>query len=486
MPDPILDERFEEPSSTGLPEGWTGSGRIVPEAYEGEGALRVVDDSTTTYEAVTSAPFSLGPGLLCKLSTYVRTNQVDAGNAEIRIRVIEYDGPPGASDTTTIVARWHTVPRTADWRRHEVIFTTTSATASARIVLYAAHNAGPDKTGDALFDRLRIDRLPEPEPSVIDGWGRPVPVTNVEDVSEQMTPKAFWSRLPEVRLDDEVRRRSLWSYPLFRRHYFGLDLGLPKRIWDFHTSLPHFDRTLGVEVDLANPAVHNVIADDIRYQPIVHAHPPTTGSYSKLYYPRRVFDWLNSDFLPAYAMTQDARIGERMTQLLDFLAFSQYDENGHNEFTATYFPEEHQKAKERGWTKEWIGSWDYVYDWEWLDAYGYFWRLHSGDHHVCADIAANLVRAYELTGRETDLNAARLFVERMIPLYGWHSGVWEGRRYYWTEYNPAGPSNPDRDATDNVQALVAHAVASVGFYEKDRRKLEYARGLLWYMVREWT
>jgi hypothetical protein len=171
-------------------------------------------------------------------------------------------------------------------------------------------------------------------------------------------------------------------------------------------------------------------------------------------------------------------------ELLAFLLFSQYDPDGNNGFVATHFADDLQRLKKQGRAQRWNGGFDYLFDWEWRDAYGYRWSLHEPDHHVNSLMAVSLVRGYEMTGNKRYLDSACRFVYNQVPRYGWHTGLWNGRRYYWTEYNPSGPGCPSRDATDNVQSFVAQAVAMAGYYKKDPRLLAYARGLLWYLVRE--
>ena len=328
--------------------------------------------------------------------------------------------------------------------------------------------------------------MPSPLHALVDCRGRPIPVTNVVDLPERLPPADFWSRIPAASSDEAVAASSVWSYPLLRRHFFAVDVSTPARVHDFHSGLPVVPSTLGVVPDLADPTQRVVVAGDIAHRPIVTAHPPTTGSYSTGYYPRRTGDWLENDYLPAYAMTSDPRISERMSELLEFMLFSQYRDDGSNSFTATHFPQDFADAYAAGLTREWAGGWDYLFDWEWLDAYGYRWHLHEPDHHVNSQLASTMVRAYELTGAVRCLDAAKRFVVQQVPRYGFHSGVWNGETYYWTEYNPSGPGNPHRDATDNIQALVAQSVAMVGHHSGDRRLLEYARGLVWHCIREWV
>lgn len=321
---------------------------------------------------------------------------------------------------------------------------------------------------------------------LVDVLGRPITVERVEDHSLPLPPVEFWSRVPAAPTDPATAGRSLWSYPLLRRQLAAVDVSTPGRVSDFHRNLRRLDPCLGVDVDIDDPDARVVIAADIAHTPPATAHPLATGSYSRSYYPRRIGDWLNQDFIPASLISGEESIANRLNELLEFAHYSQYDEEGQNGFVADHDPGAHCELHLSGRAQQWAGGWDYVFDWSWLDSYGYQWQLHEPDHHVNSDIAVAMVRAYEATGDLRHLAAAELFVERQIPRYGWHTGLWRDRRYYWTEYGPSGPGHPDRDATVNIQALVARAVAMTGFYADDRRRLEYARGLLWYCIREWV
>jgi hypothetical protein len=61
---------------------------------------------------------------------------------------------------------------------------------------------------------------------------------------------------------------------------------------------------------------------------------------------------------------------------------------------------------------------------------------------------------------------------------------WNGRKAYWTGYNPMPPEGAGMDAVDNIQTLLAEPLAAVGYHTQDEWMLERARGLLWYVCRE--
>ena len=491
MPEPVVFAAdFDSVAEGQLPSRWAGAGRVVREpAFNGRSTLYMIDSNPSGYAEVNTPPIPVEAGAAYVLTAAAKVdNPSRGGDVAIFVRELK-DGAPG-------VVHYVWFPRSGDWDEATLEFTVSPETTHVRLSFYPAAR-GTAHTGAAWFGPVEIRRA-EPgadrrtaEPAVPrDAFGRPVPVSEVEDLGERLSPEEFWNRVPvpaglKARVEaGAAASQSVWANPLIRRFFFGADLTLPQRVYTRHTSMPRLEKTLGVKVPPGGP--HYAIAEDIRFNPIVRAHPAGTGTYSPYYYPRRMHDWVTGDFHPAYVLTRDPWFMQRMQELLDFLLFSQYDAEGNNEFTSTYFPEEFARLQQKGLTKEWRGGWDYLFDWEWLDGYGYKWNLHEPDHHVNSQIAVAMVRAYEVTGDEKFLDAAWEFVYHQVPRYGWHTGVWNGRRYYWTEYNPSGQENPVMDATDNIQALVSHAVAMVGYYRQDPRLLEYARGLLWYLVREFT
>jgi hypothetical protein len=319
--------------------------------------------------------------------------------------------------------------------------------------------------------------------------GVAIPVDHVIDIPEQLTAERFW---PLIEVPDgwaEIVAQggdagvSPWNRRLIRRAFFGADLELPAKTRRFHDGLLRMRDTLGARIETGMPAF--AIADDIPYAPIVRGWP-ADHSHSDRYFPRRMHDWILNDLYPSYVLTRDRRFLERMEEMLAFLQYSQYDAEGNNRFTSACYPDEFRVLKESGQSRSWRGGWDFVFDWQWRDAEGYVWQRHEPDHHVCAEVAVAFIRGFETTGRADYLEAAAEFVYHQIPRYGFHTGLWRSRRYYWSEYNPSGPGNPTDDAVVNVQGLVAHACAMVGYYKRDARLLEYARGLLWYIAREFA
>jgi len=476
----IFQMDFENATPGKLPSGWAGQGKVVDTgAYAGNLCLQVDDTSTTTYGGVNAPLVPVQPNHTYLVQIAGKSDVADrAGDVGLFIYEVKADGKNGQAH-----GMWF--PKTAEWEITTITIKTAPDTVNLRPIFYSAAR-GVAATGSAWFDSVIIKYIdPTMEykkaSDLKDAFARTIPVTEREDIVAPMTPEEFWQRVPVF---ERVANPPILSYSLMRRAYFDINLNIPKQALDTLELTPKMSGMLGKVRRPTDPV--NIVATDIPYSPIMRAHPAATGSYSNKYYPRRMQDWINGELHPAYVLTGDGRFSDRMLEMLDYLLFSQYGPEGENEFTSTFFPTEYAAAQAQGLTKQWAGGWDYLFDWEWNDAYGYTWHLHEPDHHVNSQIAVAMVRGYELTGETKYLEAAAQFVYNQIPRYGWHTGIWNGQRYYWTEYNPSGPTNPTEDATDNVMGLVAQAVAMVGYYKQDARLLEYARGLLWYLVREYT
>lgn len=319
---------------------------------------------------------------------------------------------------------------------------------------------------------------------LIDSSGGLIPVTDLEDVTEPLAPADFWSRMPVNPLQPPTD--SVWTQSAIRNFFFGptesegranFSFGIPAATITRDNGVPVVNNALGTPVQ---PNAPLIMAGDIPFRPFMIAH----AGYSNKYYPRRMHEYLFTQYNLSYALTGDERFKSRAEELIGFLQYSQWQEDGSNAFTSAYYPNEYTLHP------EWAGGWDYLFDWRWTDGYGYTWSLHEPDHHVNSQIASALVNSYEMYGNEQYLQMAKQFVYNQIPRYGFHKGVWKNNTYYWTEYNPTGAAagNTTSDATDNVTALVAGAAAKIGYYETDpvlkAQILEFARGLMWNLVRE--
>jgi hypothetical protein len=311
-------------------------------------------------------------------------------------------------------------------------------------------------------------------------FGVPFEVTDVVDHSERLTSEKFWSFFqPSRTLGKPV---DPWTNPVLRDYFFGRywaheGAADPIKDSDKLLALPHTKGMLGKEVEASQPLI---IADDIPFHPIMRRW----HNYSSRYYPRRMQDWIVGSFQPAYLLTGKKAYKDRLREMLSFLLYSQYQTDGHNQFVKDFFPEHNTALLSNGNAVRWRGGWDYLFDWEWRDSYGYQWQLHEPDHHVGANMALAMIQGWQLLGDEKYLKSAEAFFEHQVPDYGFHSGIWNGHKYYWTQYGRSGFPENATSATDNIQALVARTAAMLGFYKKDPVLLEYARGLLWYQVRE--
>lgn len=346
--------------------------------------------------------------------------------------------------------------------------------------------------GTVRFDEVRMEQV------LRSAAGNPITVTNIEDINERYDPdgtadmygmsdpaKDFWDLIPPASLN--APPASVWTNEFMQQYFFGIDTRgftaatIGPVILNRDAAIQTVNPTIG---QLAPEAGGLVKAGDILHQPFVKKWT-TSGDY----YVRKLSDHLYAEYFPAYALTEypnltSAPIYERMLELLDATTMTQWDVDGNNFFTETYYPSDFVPSP------QWYGGFDFLHNVPWTDATGYTWSPHETDHHAVAEMAASLVRGYEYSGDTDYLDAARRFVYNQIPRYGFHTGTWDGHVYYWTEYNPSGASeNPIDDAVDNVQGFVALASAMVAYYDNGPYKeelLEYARGLLWYMAREFA
>lgn len=342
--------------------------------------------------------------------------------------------------------------------------------APAGTVKFALQFGIENGNGKVWFDDITVEQV------LLNYNGTVIPVNGVEDICEPMMPSDFWAEMPVNTLIPPTDL--IWTKDFFRNFFFGATSFQTPTNTDALDNLPIVGNTVGVPVG-DSPA--RAIAGDIQYNPIVikSAH---TGNY----YPKLQTDYTRGYYNPSYIYTGNIGYLTRMMELMDFLNLSRWTVLGANAFVSAYYPSEYSEHT------EWKYGWDYQFDGTWTDAFGYTFQQHSPDHHVNSEIASGYVNSYELTGDLSYWQAAKDFVYNQIPRYGFHKGVWNNETYYWTEYNESGASqgNPINDSVDNVNAYIAEAVAKVAYYETDQtmknQLLEFARGLLWYMVREYS
>ncbi len=360
----------------------------------------------------------------------------------------------------------------------------------AAVVIGMAEGAGTIYADNTAFNSMLLNVDYEP-----------IFVSNVVNINESFfepqdnnpdndDPQKFWDMIPATPLNepDQV----LWTEPYFNKLFFGYTDGmpggarivLPKATKDRDDTIPWLSGLLGTSSKYG-PAL--AVAADIDFHPFVLDH----GTYTDLYYPRTEAHYLRNDYVPSYVISGDEYFKERGTELVNYLEFTQWHADGTNDFVEKYYSSDPTAVNAYSIHPEWRGGFDHCWDWPWLDGYQYRWSYHEPDHHVNSLQTSELIQAYEVFGLSDEVvEMCREFVYYQIPRYGFHKGEWNGHTYYWSEYNPTGESvgNNVKDACDNVNALVAEAVARVAYYEKDpvmkARFMEYAKGLVWYLVRE--
>ncbi|MDF2670874.1 MAG: Carbohydrate binding domain [Paenibacillus sp.] len=334
------------------------------------------------------------------------------------------------------------------------------------------------------WDHIRLEEMA----GLTNASGSPLAVSLTDDLPMEMAPADYWALFPQALLNPSAD--TLWTDNVLRSYYFGMDndgyssLDKSKRVDAWEAQLTELSTTVGVQVTGGNPI--QAIAGDIPYSPIVITKSP----YSDEYYARGNGSQLYMNYVPAYVLTHDSKYLDRAKEFADFMRYSQYTADGDNDFARIHYPAEWSNLVSKGLNVDWKGGFDFQFDWVWTDAYGYTFDLHSPDHHVSSMMASGLVYLYNYTNNIDDLNTAYDLVYNQFPRYGYHTGVYDGRRYYWTGYNPDLNGTPDDgsrpiwDATDNVMGMTARAAAQVGYYKNDARLLEFARGSIWYLIRE--
>jgi len=221
------------------------------------------------------------------------------------------------------------------------------------------------------------------------------------------------------------------------------------------------------------------VAGDLPGEPLVMLWPPY--SKDKLYPHGFGGSWYDGypgldTYAEVYWLTGDRRYLDRLQQFADFVVRAQYDNTGRSGFL-DLLGVEYKKHP------EYAGGWP-THDFAWTDGFGYLEPSCEPSHHIDAHTAFSLIKAFEATGENKYLRAARRFVEKQMPFFGMYEGEWCGGRTIWTGYNPAPTWGSPDDAVTNVDACCALAVAAVGHHTKNQHWLFVARSLLWHTCRE--
>ncbi len=452
--------------------------------YAGKQSVRLTATSAENDLKVIQENVAVDAGMTtCHFTVNYKTSNL---NANAYAKLMWYDTNGKYISTSAL-----SIKSTTDWTFGDIKATVPEGAKKCAVVLGIN-----DGTGTVWFDNITIGALS----TILNVYYEPVYVSNVVNINESFfepqdsnpnndDPQKFWDMIPAEPLSEPTT--TLWAEPFFRSSYFGTVDGIaygsrftiPSEVRSRDASTPVRSGYLGKST-VGGPAL--VIASDIDYRPFILGH----SGYSDRYYPRTEAHYIRNEYLPAYILTGDESFLERAKELLNFMEFSQWKADGTNEFVKKYYTGHSDPEQAYAIHPEYRGGWDHAYDWQWTDGYKYTWDYHEPDHHVNSLQASEILDIYSVIGGEKYVEMCREFVYYQIPRYGFHSGDWNGHTYYWTEYNPTGDSvgNTTWDACDNVSALVAEASAMVGYYEKDpvmkARFLEYARGLMWYLVRE--
>ncbi len=483
---PFNDIDFEE--STNASSYWEletrGDGSEASfdsDAYKGNKSLKLTTASET--DSATATQFNINStenNTIKLIVNYKTANMV--GNPYLKF--MWYD-----KNDNFISSFSKTLAPSDEWTEGQIETLSPKGTAKCAIILGVENGAGT-----VWFDDMTLGQY------LTDADGHKHYVTNVVDITESFyapedddptydDPQAYWAMfVPAKPLATEVP--NIWTEPFFRTAFFGNTGGqergfalnaAPSVIKDDET-MPVVIGSLGMS---STGKATKVIDPSIVGRPIMSPH----GSYTDTYAPRREFDYIRLNYLPNYVMTGNEYFSTRAKELLTYLDYSQWKEGGRNAFVEDYYTSDPNAANKYVPRLEWRGAFT-IFDWIWKDVPGYTWTYHEGDHHTNSLNVTSLIRAYELFGDEKYFEMAREFVYYQFPRYGFHSGEWNGQKYYWTEYNPTGDGNPTTDAIDNAIAHCASAATMVGYYEKDpvlrEQLLEFGRGCLWYLVREYS
>src|SRR5690606_11278269 len=122
-------------------------------------------------------------------------------------------------------------------------------------------------SGSVLFDNVGMTKAEGT--FLISALGESIPVSNLEDISEPMSPEQFWGKFPEIPLSPP--QDSIWTVPTLRNFFQGFgkwpggdfQFDTAERIAERDLHIPVVEGALGQVADPFSPIV---IAGDIEYR----------------------------------------------------------------------------------------------------------------------------------------------------------------------------------------------------------------------------
>ncbi|GAE06920.1 hypothetical protein JCM10914_3113 [Paenibacillus sp. JCM 10914] len=462
---------YAAPGSVDANAVWLTTG-----GYDLGGTLQTSTASTLDTITLTQTGLPLAESRRYKVNV-VYNNVVTSEGYSSRVRLTWLDS---GSDPL----QWETYEAEAfdlsgEWRRlTQVLFKPAGA---ARLKIELISGGG---TGETLWDGIVVE--PWLDLYKVDG----TPATDIQisyEWANEIKPEIFWPHVPEAVTTSPDS--SVWSSELIRRHFFGLDGYYYLNYWSAPSTkirefnLPTLAATVGIVPGPNDPG--RAFAGDIPFSPIVS--PSGTGGE---YFPGGAQSTAGTNST-LYTLTGDSSFLDRSNQMVNYAFYSQYKANGDNEFVRTHYPDEWQKVLDTGRNEQYRGGWDYKFNWNWTNVYGYTYPKHSPDGHVNSQIGARLIHSYQVNNDPALLDAVYDFAYYQLPRNGYNHGLYKDRPYYFFGYGPSttgipnDASNPLGDGADNVNAAKAHLLAKLGYLKNDPKMLELARGLLWYLAREY-
>ncbi|TNJ64375.1 hypothetical protein FE784_20620 [Paenibacillus hemerocallicola] len=411
--------------------------------------------------------------------SFIRLTWLDANGQPIQVTAA--DNPPFASGQLPLSSfEAPVLKRDGEWHRLTQVLLKPAGAAKLEIRL-----VGRGGVSSVMWDGIQVE--PWSDLYKVDG----TPATDLAmayDWSNEIEPDVFWSKIPAAAR--QTMTAPVWESELLRRHFFGLDgyyylnYYTPLNNKMSQARIPYLEHTVGVSAATGAPST--VRAGDLPYNVTASPDGPNReyyagGNQSSV-----------GTYATLYTLTGEQPFLDRAEELMQFSHYSQYKSDGDNPFVRIHYPDEWQRLLDTGRNVQFRGGWDYKFNYNWTNVYGYTYPKHSPDGHVNAQIGGRMLHLYPYADDAAGvLNAVYEFAYNQIPCNGFNYGVYKNRAYYWFGYGPSTTGipndarNPLGDGTDNINAAKAHVFAKVGYLRNDPKMLELARGLLWYLAREY-